>query len=101
MEALFVIFRADGERHDFHITPGKRYVIGRNESSDIRVPLPSVSREHAAVFFDEEDDELIIEDLGSSNGTYVNHDRIGGREELTPGDVVRIGDVPFQVVIRS
>jgi len=99
MEALLVMFKPDGERKDFKIQPGKRYIIGRKEECQLRIPLPSVSREHAAVYFDEEEDELMIEDLGSSNGTYVNREKTKGATELTPGDVVQIGEVPFQVVI--
>lgn len=99
MKAMLVMFTSDGTRKNFTVHPDKRYTIGRKESCDLRMPLASVSREHAAIFFDEEEDELVIEDLGSSNGTYVNNQRIDERVELTPGDVVRIGEVPFQVVI--
>ncbi len=98
MEALLVFFKSDGTRKNFSIHPEKRYLIGRQETCQLRMPLASVSREHAAIFFDEED-ELVIEDLGSSNGTFVNQERIEGREELTPGDVVKIGGIPLQVVI--
>ena len=98
MEALLVFFKSDGTRKNFSIHPEKRYLIGRQETCQLRMPLASVSREHAAIFFDEED-ELVIEDLGSSNGTFVNQERIEGREELTPGDVVKIGGIPMQVVI--
>ena len=98
MEAMLVFFKSDGTRKNFSIHPEKRYLIGRQETCQLRMPLASVSREHAAIFFDEED-ELVIEDLGSSNGTFVNQKRIEGREELTPGDVVQIGGIPMQVVI--
>ncbi len=98
MFATLVMFRSDGTRQDFSIKPGKRYVIGRKDNADLRIPLASVSREHAAIFFDEEEDELVIEDLGSSNGTTVNGEK-SKRCELAPGDVILVGDVPLQVVI--
>lgn len=98
MFATLVMFRSDGTRQDFSIKPGKRYVIGRKDNADLRIPLASVSREHAAIFFDEEEDELVIEDLGSSNGTTVNGEK-SKRCELSPGDVILVGDVPLQVVI--
>ena len=98
MHALLVMFKPDGTRRDFSIKPDRRYIIGRREESDLRIPLREVSREHAAIFFDEEEDELVIEDLGSSNGIFVNDERTE-RAELCPGDVVVIGNVPFQVVI--
>ncbi len=99
MEALFVMFKPDGSRADFTIREDRKYTVGRGETCHLRIPLASVSREHATIFFDEEEDELMIEDLGSSNGTFVNRERIDEPMELTPGDVVQIGNVPFQVVI--
>ncbi len=99
MEALLVMFKEDGSRRDFPIKAEKKYKVGRNESCNLRIPMASISREHAAIFFDEEEDELVVEDLGSSNGTYVNESKVSDPVELTPGDVLRFGDVPFQVVI--
>lgn len=99
MEAFLVMFKADGSRRDFPIHAEKKYKIGRHEKCNLRIPLASVSREHAIIFFDDEEDELVVEDLGSSNGTFVNDTKVEGMVELTPGDVVRFGDVPFQVVI--
>ncbi len=99
MEALLVMFKEDGSRRDFPIKAAKKYKIGRNESCNLRIPMASISREHAAIFFDEEEDELVVEDLGSSNGTYVNEEKVADPVELTPGDVLRFGDIPFQVVI--
>ncbi|NOG56083.1 MAG: FHA domain-containing protein [Planctomycetes bacterium] len=98
MKAQLVMFKPDGTRRDFPILPAKKYIIGRKESCDLRIPLSSVSREHAAVYYDQEDEELVIEDLGSSNGTFVNNERVENFD-LCPGDVIVVGNVPFQVVI--
>ncbi|MFG0329358.1 MAG: FHA domain-containing protein [Phycisphaerales bacterium] len=98
MHALLVTFKPDGTRKDFAIKPDRRYTIGRADTCDLRIGLSAVSREHAAIFFDEEEDELVIEDLGSRNGTYVNNEKVE-RVELCPGDVIAIGPVPLQVVI--
>jgi pSer/pThr/pTyr-binding forkhead associated (FHA) protein len=71
-------------------------LIGRDEGSKLRIPLAGVSRKHCQIL--EEDDELIIRDLGSSNGTFVNGMKI--REtELSPGDLLNIGGVVFVVRI--
>lgn len=99
MDATLIMFRADGSRREFAIKAKRRYLIGRNESCDLQIPVSDVSREHAAIYFDD-DQDLVIEDLGSSNGTYVNNERVE-KEDLCPGDVVVIGAVPFRVVING
>lgn len=100
MEAILVMFKSDGTRKDFPIKASKRYLIGRKDTCDLRIPLAEVSREHAAIYFDEDEDELVIEDLGSSNGTWVNDEKID-RADLCPGDVIIVGDVPMQIVING
>ena len=67
-----------------------RLTIGRAPESDIHLPDPSVSRQHALVFI--EDEKAILEDLGSRNGTYVNEERVK-KAVLASGDVIRIGNV--------
>jgi len=62
--------------------------IGR-EGCDITVSDPDVSRRHAKVAID--DGQLSIEDLGSTNGTFVNGERIDQPRRLSDGDEVRIG----------
>lgn len=100
MRASLVMFTPDGHRRDFEIKVGKRYLIGRKDTCDLRIPLTSVSREHAAVYYDDEDKEFVVEDLGSSNGTYVNTEQVTTMG-LCPGDVILIGPVPLQVVING
>lgn len=70
--------------------------IGRGEDCKLRVPLASVSRNHCELL--EDDDELIVRDLRSSNGTFVNKERIAKRE-LVPGDLLAVGPVVFVVRI--
>ena len=69
--------------------------IGR-EGTDIVLPDPEVSRKHAVLRV-LDSGGAAVEDLGSTNGTYVNDERI---EELTPvevGDVVRFGNTLWHV----
>ena len=70
--------------------------IGRGEDCKLRVPLASVSRNHCELL--EDDDELMVKDLKSSNGTFVNKDRVTKRE-LVPGDLLAVGPVVFVVRI--
>jgi len=89
------MFTADGKRRDFPIKKG-RVIIGRTNSCGLRVPLSSVSREHCEISI--HGDEIILRDLGSSNGTYHNNLRIQEAEVL-PGDEISIGPVVFTVVV--
>lgn len=63
--------------------------IGRDQASDICLPERSVSRNHARIVIQQSGTR--IEDLGSSNGTFVNGQRITTPTWLRPGDTVQIG----------
>lgn len=91
-----VVFRPDGTRKDIPLRKG-RYVVGRSANATLRIPLPSVSREHCEIICDGE--SVMIKDLNSSNGTYRNEDRVEGTAALTPGDVIAIGPCRFTLQI--
>jgi len=95
MQVVLVMFRSDGERRSFSVVRNMT-VIGRREDCDLRIPVGDVSRKHCRLV--RTDDGIRIEDLGSSNGTYVNGQRIQ-ESELNPGDAVGIGPVQFIVQI--
>jgi len=89
------MFRADGERRSFSIVRDMT-VVGRREDCDLRIPLGEVSRKHCRIIKDA--DAIRLEDLGSSNGTFHNGERV--REAtLAAGDTVQIGPVTFMVQI--
>jgi predicted component of type VI protein secretion system len=69
-------------------------VIGR-EGTDIVLADPEVSRRHAAVRSHE--GGIAIEDLGSTNGTFVNDRRVSGTVALSDGDIVRLGNTVWRV----
>lgn len=71
------------------------YVIGRDEKNDIVVPLSFVSRRHSKMALRK--DKLYIEDLNSSNGTYVNGESIKSCE-LRNGDEIRFDEFIFNVI---
>jgi predicted component of type VI protein secretion system len=91
MQVVLVMFRADGERRSFTVTR-EMTIIGRREDCDLRIPLGDVSRKHCRMI--READSIRIEDLGSSNGTYVNGQRVQ-EAILQPGDTVRVGPMLF------
>jgi len=65
--------------------------IGRAVENDIVITGPRVSREHARVR--REGHRLLLEDLRSANGTFLNGERLLAPAELHEGDTVTIGDV--------
>jgi pSer/pThr/pTyr-binding forkhead associated (FHA) protein len=70
--------------------------IGRSGDCDLTLQDTYLSSRHARVAND--DGDLSIEDLGSTNGTYVNQELVKGRVRLERGDVVQVGGVLFEVV---
>ena len=77
------------------LRPGLRnLVIGRHPQCDIMVVGDSVSRRHAQVT--SRDKSLLLEDLESANGTFVNLTPIQ-RAVLIPGDILEIGHAPFLI----
>lgn len=73
-----------------------RLVIGRKPECEIRIPVPDVSREHCELRV--EGDRLMVKDLGSSNGTYVDGQRVQ-EAQLNAGAVLTVGPATFVVQI--
>jgi|SRR3954452_6133890 hypothetical protein len=71
-------------------------VLGRGDAAEIRLEDPFASSRHCRV--SRQGDVLVIEDLNSTNGTYLNGDLLDGPQPLHPGDRIRIGDNEFQFV---
>jgi len=69
--------------------------IGRHDDCLIRIRSSQVSRRHCELF--EEGGKLVLRDLGSFNGTFVNGKRVLGQQTLKPGDVLTIGGVTLRV----
>lgn len=78
---------SDGEPFD-HLFSGDSLLIGRSAGADLKPADPSLSRQHAR--FDRRGEGLVITDLGSRNGTYVNDRMIVAPEPVVPGDVIRL-----------
>ncbi len=72
--------------------------IGREQGNDIRIDNPAVSGIHARVF--REGDKIILEDAGSTNGTFVNGEKIS-HAEIGPGDDVMIGKHQIGLLLES
>jgi hypothetical protein len=69
--------------------------IGRGRGATIMLPHPLVSRQHCELF--ETNGRLMVRDLGSLNGTFVNNERIS-EATLPPGELLTVGAVTFRAV---
>jgi FHA domain len=68
-------------------------VLGRGDRAEIRLEDPFASARHARIY--EQGNIMVIEDLHSTNGTYLNEELLPMPRPLHPGDRVRIGDSEF------
>jgi pSer/pThr/pTyr-binding forkhead associated (FHA) protein len=73
----------------FRISSHGPRTIGRSTVADFRVDVPMISRVHCRLTATPEG-ALEVEDLSSTNGTFVNDERVE-RSPLSPGDRVRVG----------
>ncbi|CAE7944757.1 fhaA [Symbiodinium necroappetens] len=97
VDVKLVYFKPDGTQKDIPIREG-RHIVGRTDEAQLRIPLATVSRKHCELVF--EGEKLVIRDLGSSNGTYINHERVQNAE-LGAGDVLGIGPCLLTVQING
>lgn len=67
--------------------------VGRNPANDVVLDETVVSAAHAELR--PEGDSYVIRDLGSTNGTFVNGERVG-EADLTNGSMLRVGDTTFR-----
>lgn len=90
---------SDGSRvsHPLHKLP---FRVGRDTGNDLAVDARGLSRKHAE-FLTGPGDALCLNDLGSTNGTYVNRERISGLRALQENDVVHFGNAEFRLGIET
>ncbi|MFL5867100.1 MAG: FHA domain-containing protein, partial [Thermoleophilaceae bacterium] len=70
-------------------------VVGRDPGADVVIADSEISTKHAA--FDLVDSGIAVQDLGSTNGTFVNGQRVTGSQPLQPGDRIQLGTTVVEV----
>lgn len=95
MNASLVLIKADGTQKEVPLRAGK-VVVGRDTDAGLRIPVAGVSRQHAE--FEVKGSDVILRDLGSRNGTFVNAEKITERA-LKAGDAVTFDEFVFIVRI--
>ncbi len=91
--ARLVVERAPGHAQGMIYDIGSGAVLGRGDAAEIRLNDPYASSRHARVLV--QGAVVVLEDLGSTNGTYLNEELLSGIAPLHHGDRVRIGDSEF------
>ena len=92
--AEVVVLTGDGEPERVRLRP-QGHVFGRSEDADIPIDDPYASEFHARLGV--QDDKVIVHDLGSTNGTYVNGRRVTSPRSVVRGDTVQIGKTILEV----
>jgi pSer/pThr/pTyr-binding forkhead associated (FHA) protein len=93
MKAFLVVVFGKPRNKVKSLVPGD-CLIGRGEECQVRTNSPWVSRQHCLLRVSE--NEVILQDLGSANGTLVNGKRLFHPRSLIPGDRLQIGPVVFE-----
>jgi hypothetical protein len=93
-----IVERAPGHTPGMEYDIGDGAVLGRGDQAEIRLDDPFASGRHAQLL--RHGGIVVLEDLGSTNGTYLNEELVTGPQPLHRGDRVRIGDSEFTFVDR-
>jgi two-component system cell cycle response regulator len=86
--SAYLVILAGSSVGEMHKLDKQRLVMGRGEHVDLRLVDEGISREHAQLV--KEGDKVAVEDLGSTNGTFVNGSRVA-RQVLSDGDKILLG----------
>jgi FHA domain-containing protein len=92
-EPRLIVERAPGHTPGMEYDIGEGAVMGRGDQAEIRLEDPFASSRHARLL--RQGPIVVLEDLGSTNGTYLNEELLTGPQPLHRGDRVRIGDSEF------
>lgn len=99
MQVKLKVLSGSHEGKDINVS-SEKFLIGRSESCQLRPKSESVSRKHCIIVL--KDNRVLIQDLKSRNGTFVNEQRLPADKAkvLKAGDQLRIGKLMFEVVIE-
>jgi pSer/pThr/pTyr-binding forkhead associated (FHA) protein len=94
MDIKLVIVKGAKKRQAIRVR-SEETIIGRQKGCDLRIPSALVSRRHCRLSLLA--DGLVVEDLASANGSFVNGVRVDGQEPVRPGDLLEVGPITFRV----
>jgi hypothetical protein len=94
MDYQLVVIRGRSSANSVKLQDGVT-TAGRQDECQLRIKSSQVSRKHCQLF--EKHGMLLVKDLGSSNGTFVNGKKIEGQRVMEPGDELGIGPIVFRI----
>ena len=95
IDAKLVVVGGDAKRTEVRLKQLPT-VIGRGREANLTLPHPLVSRQHCELF--ERGGNLFVRDLNSTNGTFVDNQKISGEQLLEPNQLLTLGNVTFRAV---
>jgi pSer/pThr/pTyr-binding forkhead associated (FHA) protein len=98
LDPRLVVERAPGHVPGMEYEVAEGAIMGRGDQAEIRLEDPFASSRHARLI--RQGAVIVIEDMGSTNGTYLNEELLSGPQPLHAGDRVRIGDSEFTYMDR-
>jgi hypothetical protein len=94
VEPRLEVVAAMGHHPGTSFDVGTGATLGRSDGADINVDDPFASSAHARIF--QRGDYMYLEDMGSTNGTYLNGRQVRTAERLKVADTIRIGDTEYR-----
>ena len=96
LDTTWTLMRGTGTEHEEAIlVSASPFSVGRKPGCSLQLNFKTISGDHAVLLIDEGD--LWVEDLGSTNGTYVNGKKIAERVLLNEADLVQFADIAYRV----
>src|ERR1700722_1865455 len=81
-----------GESYELKVD---RTTIGRVEDNTFPIPQPSVSSHHCEIYL--RGNDVVVKDLNSTNGTFINNNPVTAEAVLKPGEILRLGQVELRL----
>ena len=92
----WILQAINGDLDGQQIQIDRDMLVGRHQAADIVLQAAEISRKHAG--FTLQDENLWLQDLSSSNGTFVNDQRISEQTQLKADDIVQFASIGFKVI---
>ena len=96
--ACFLVVGGDLNGTIFDLPDGET-IVGRSPECSIPLEFQGISRKHFKVLVRNENCE--IEDLGSSNGTFLNNQKLEGNAKVSKGDVIKLGSIALKYLPKG